>query len=321
MDKREFLEYKGISPFPQDFDTFWDKEIKKADIHFENELVYELTEKNFNISFARCYNLYFNSIGNAKIYSKMIVPANIKGKIPFLLIFHGYQGQSSDWSKYMGYVASGMGIVLMDVRGQAGKSQDNTIFDGMTVRGHIIRGIKEGREKLFYKNVFLDTYLLSKIVEEFDYADKARISVFGESQGGALSVVCAALNPNIRKSFIVYPFLSDYKKVVELKITTDAYVELYRYFKFIDPFHEKEEEFFNVLSYIDVKNFAHRIKGEVMFIASLMDDVCPPETQIAVYNNLTCDKKLLLMPEYLHEALNVKVQDKVFNFMTGSKIE
>ena len=77
----------------------------------------------------------------------MIVPANIKGKIPFLLIFHGYQGQSSDWSKYMGYVASGMGIVLMDVRGQAGKSQDNTIFDGMTVRGHIIRGIKEGREE------------------------------------------------------------------------------------------------------------------------------------------------------------------------------
>ena len=321
MDKEEFLKYRGISPFPGDFDSFWDNEIRKADIHFNNDLNYELVEKNFNIPFARCYDLYFNSMGNARIYSKILIPDNVTGKIPFLLIFHGYHGQSADWSRYIGYVASGTGVVLMDVRGQAGKSQDNSIFEGITVKGHIIRGVSEGREKLFYKNVFLDVYLLSKIVEGFDYTDKNRISVFGESQGGALSVVCAALNPAIRKSFIIYPFLSDYKKVVELKITTEAYSELYRYFKFIDPFHEREEEILTTLSYIDVKNFAHRIKGEVMFIASLMDDVCPPETQIAVYNNLECEKKLLLMPEYLHEALNVKVQDKIFNFITGSRIE
>ena len=133
--------------------------------------------------------------------------------------------------------------------------------------------------------------------------------------------MCAALNQKIKDSFIIYPFLSDYKNVVEMHTITEAYVELYRYFKFIDPFHETEEEFFNTLSYIDVKNFAHRIKGKLVFIASLMDDVCPPETQFAVYNNLECEKKLLVMPEYSHEAMNVKVQDKIFNWATGSSIE
>jgi len=82
------------------------------------------------------YDLYFNGIGGARIYSKLIIPKEVKDKkIPFVLKFHGYQGQSSDWSRNIGIVASGMGLAMMDVRGQAGKSQDNGIFDGITVRG------------------------------------------------------------------------------------------------------------------------------------------------------------------------------------------
>ena len=34
------------------------------------------------------------------------------------------------------------------------------------------------------------------------------------------------------------------------------------------------------LAYIDVKNFAHRIKGQVHMITGLDDDVCYPETQL-----------------------------------------
>lgn len=319
--REELLEYKGISEYPDDFDEFWNNEIEKANIHLDNNLKYNLLEKDFNIPYAKCFDFYFNSVDNAEIYSKMIIPKNIEGKIPFLIVFHGYQGLSADWSKYLSYVAHGMGVVLMDVRGQAGKSKDNTIFDGITVRGHIVRGLKEGKEKLFYKNVFIDTYLLSKIIEKFPYTDVEKISVYGESQGGALATVCAALNNNIKKSFIIYPFLSDYKKIMELKITTEAYIEIYRYFKLIDPFHQKEDEILHTLSYIDVKNFANKIKGKVQFIASLMDDICPPLTQMAVYNNIKCEKKLFTMPEYLHEGLNTKVQDVVYNFITESNIE
>ncbi len=321
MDIQELYKYKGISPFPDDFDEFWDEEVKKADKYFKEKLQYKLIEKNFEIPFAKCYDLYFKSIDGSEIYSKLIVPSNIENrKIPFLMKFHGYQGQGSDWSRHLGLVASGMGLVVPDVRGQAGKSKDNGVFEGITVRGHIVRGLKEGKNKIFYKSVFLDMYLLSKIIENLEYTDKDNIKVFGESQGGALAAVCAGLNPNIKESFIIYPFLSDYKKVVQLKVVTDAYIELYRYFKFIDPFHETEEEVFDTLSYIDIKNFAHRIQGNTIFIASLMDDVCPPETQFAVYNNLVCNKKLFVLPEYAHEAINVKVEDMVYNWATGSSI-
>jgi len=163
-----YLNYKGISPLPGDFDEFWNEEIRKADKFFKKELKYEMIKKDFGISFAECYDLYFNGTGGARIYSKLIIPKGVKDKkIPFILKFHGYQGQSSDWSRNIGIVASGIGLVMMDVRGQAGKSQDNGIFDGITVRGHIVKGVKEGRDKLFYKDVYLDTYLLSKIIEKY----------------------------------------------------------------------------------------------------------------------------------------------------------
>ncbi len=101
---------------------------------------------------------------------------------------------------------------------------------------------------------------------------------------------------------------------------SEAYDELFRYFKFHDPFHETEEEIMATLAYIDVKNLAHRIQGEVKMITGLDDDVCYPITQFAIYNRLTCDKTYRIMPEYAHEAMNVFVNDQVYNWLCGSEI-
>lgn len=35
----------------------------------------------------------------------------------------------------------------------------------------------------------------------------------------------------------------------------------------------------------------------------LMDDVCPPFTQFAVYNKIETEKKVLFYPDYGHEYL------------------
>ena len=58
--------------------------------------------------------------------------------------------------------------------------------------------------------------------------------------------------------------------MLEIGNTSEAYDELFRYFKFHDPFHETEEEIMATLAYIDVKNLAHRIKGEVKMITGWM---------------------------------------------------
>ena len=55
-------------------------------------------------------------------------------------------------------------------------------------------------------------------------------------------------------------------------------------------------------------------------ITGLDDDVCYPITQFAIYNRLTCEKSYRLMPEYAHEAMNVHVNDQVYNWLCGSEI-
>ena len=131
---------------------------------------------------------------------------------------------------------------------------------GNTVKGHIIRGAVEGPDELFYKDVYLDLYQLIEIVASFPQVDDSKLASYGASQGGALALVAAGLNQRIQRTVAIYPFLSDFRRVLEIGNTSEAYDELFRYFKFHDPFHETEDQIMETLAYIDVKNFAHRLK-------------------------------------------------------------
>lgn len=310
MTQDEMDNYRGQDNKPMGFDEFWNQVISENN---KRELSYKLYPKELGFDFVDCFELFFKATDESEIYAKVIFPK--KEKYSVIFKFHGYQGQSADWSESFKYTAAGVGVVMMDVRGQAGKSTDFSKHSGNTVKGHIIRGVEDGPTNLFYKNVYDDILTLMKIISRLPQVDETNLMTLGDSQGGALALVAAALNPKIRKVFSVYPFLSDFKRVLQLRYDTEAYDELHRYFKFNDPLYETEKIFFETLGYIDVKNFASRIKGKTTMVCGLQDDVCPPSTQYAIYNRLLCEKELLLLPEYGHEALNVKIPDLIFNWV------
>lgn len=316
MSLQEMRDYKGRLDVPDDFDRFWEKQLSSV----SGLPKFERQEKDFSTDFARCSELYFEGTKKSSVYAKCIFPKKT-GKVPVIFCFHGYQGQSPDWSECFKYTAAGFGIICMDVRGQAGRSADYGHFNGNTVKGQIIRGVVDGPEHLFFKDVYLDAFQLIEIAASFDFTDETHFFSYGASQGGALSLAAAALNPRIRRCVAVYPFLSDFPRVLELGDHSEAYNELFRYFKYADPLHQTENEIMDTLSYIDVKNFAHRIKGEVRLVTGLADEVCPPSTQFAIYNRIYGNKKMTVLPEYGHESLNVKINDLVFNWLTQSQIE
>lgn len=139
---------------------------------------------------------------------------------------------------------------------------------------------------VYYRNVFLDLVQTVRILMSMEQVDPDRIGVHGCSQGGALTVACAALEPRVKLAIPVYPFLTDYKKAWEMDVTSSAYEELAYYFRFMDPLHETQEAFFNKLGYIDVQNLADRIRAKVIFVTGLADSICPPYTQFAAYNKI-----------------------------------
>ena len=144
--------------------------------------------------------------------------------------------------------------------------------------------------------------------------DAKRVGAVGGSQGGALTVACSALEPRIQRVAPAFPFLSDYKRVWEMDQAKDAYPELQEYFRHSDPTHQLEERIFETLGYIDIQFLATRVQAEVLWAIGLMDTICPPSTQFAVYNKIAAPKTMTIYPDFGHEPLP-GLNDRVFQFM------
>jgi len=310
----ELREYYGISPRPGDFDAYWEKAL--AELEATDPAPVLEPSKIIQPRHAEAFDLWFTGVGGARIYAKYLRPKNAAGPHPAVLQFHGYSGASGDWNDKLNFVSEGLSVASLDCRGQGGRSEDNTPVKGSTHHGHFIRGLHDSPEKLLFRSIFLDTAQLARVVMSFDEVDAGRVGTTGGSQGGALSIACASLVPQIKRCVSVYPFLSDYKRVWEMDLAKDAYAELKTFFRQFDPRHEREEEIFTRLGYIDIKNLAPRIKAETLLGLSLMDTICPPSTQFAVYNNISAKKDAVIYPDFGHEGLP-GFQDRAFDFLIG----
>ncbi len=295
----ELKEYMGCSPMPGDFNEYWAEALKELD---NQGLEYQLVKADFQVKGAECFHLYFTGVGGAKVHAKFMRPSHIKEKAPAIAIFHGYQGHSRDWFEKLPFVFSGFVVAALDARGQAGLSQDNLSVSGSTFRGHIVRGLDEDNpHKLAFRQIFLDTVQLVRILQSMEYVDGSKIGTAGFSQGGALSFACSALSGIVNRSAVGCPFLADYKRVWDMDLGGVPYEELRLYFRLRDPMHQKFEHVFERLGYIDIQNLAPMLKNEVRFYVGLVDRICPPSTQFAAYNKITSKKSMLLYPDFDHE--------------------
>jgi len=308
----ELREYRGINPLPQDFDDYWSRALAELDA---TDPAPELIPCDaLGAKGVETFDLFFTGVGGARIYSKYLRPSQPAAPAPGLLLFHGYTGHSGDWQDKLPYVGQGMAVAGLDCRGQGGRSEDPGGVRGNTHHGHIIRGLDESPDKLLFRQIFLDTVQLARVLAGFP--EVSELYCMGGSQGGALAIACASLEPRIKRCVSIFPFLSDYKRVWEMDLAKDAYGELRTYLRQFDPLHEREEEIFNTLGYIDVHHLARRITARVLMGLTLMDNICPPSTQFAVFNAIRSEKESAIYPDYGHEGLP-GFPDRAFRFLTA----
>jgi cephalosporin-C deacetylase len=311
MPLAELRTYSGLNPRPDDFDEFWDSGLDEMR---ELSTAHEMEPSEFQVPYARCDHLYFRGVGGAKVHAKLLRPSGGNEPGPAVVMFHGYSGDSGEWNDKLAYVAMGFTVAALDCRGQAGLSQDVGGVRGTTHHGHIIRGLDDSPRNLLYRSIFLDTAQLARIVMSLDSVDENRVAATGGSQGGGLTLACAALEPKIARAAPTFPFLTDYRRVWEMDLAKRAYQELSTFFRHHDPLHEREEETFTRLGYIDVQHLAPRIRASVLMGLGLMDDVCPPSSQFAAFNKITSKKDMLIYPDFGHERLPGH-GDKIFQFL------
>ena len=312
MPLPELERYSGRNPRPADHDAYWQAALAEL---ADTDLNPELVQAEFQSSEAECFHLYFNGVRGARIHAKYLRPRSAKKPHPALVEFHGYTMSSGDWNGKLAWVGHGFSIASLDCRGQGGLSEDSGGIRGTTQHGHIIRGLLDTPDKLLFRQIFLDTVALARIVMGFEEVDPDRVGALGGSQGGALTLACAALEPRIRRSAPTFPFLCDYQRVWEMDLAENAYGELREFFRRHDPTHARAAEWFEKLGYIDIQHLAPRIKGEVLMGIGLMDKICPPSTQFAAYNKIKAPKERVIFPDFGHEWLP-GFGDRVWQFLS-----
>ena len=326
--------YRGLTPVPDDFDDFWAARMSEADaVALDWELVAateaaggaDISAGALRTAPCKLYDLWFTGMAGARLHAKYLVPTGelataqtpegepVEG-VPLVLQFHGYPGTSRSWLEQMSYVGMGMAILAFDCPGQGGPGDDAGGYRGTTVAGHIVAGLDGEPSGLYYVRCHQDIRILCRIVRQLPGIDLGRVYVNGASQGGGLGIACAALNADlVSRAAILYPFLSDYRKVFELEADDIAYEGLRYYARWFDPAGRRADEVFGKLAYIDSVCFAHLVRCEVLFGTGLADVVCPPPTQCAVYNNLGCPKRRVLFPDFGHEEIQA-FDDLILDF-------
>ncbi len=301
MPLAQLKAYTGVNECPEDLDAFWDEGIAEMEALGTD---CTLIPAPLQLQGAACFDLYFTGVGGARIHAHLVRPAHLAKPVPAVARFHGYSGSCGSFMSDLGYAAAGMICAAMDCRGQGGKSEDPAVIHGNTFRGHIVRGLDESDpRKLYFRNVFLDTAQLARILMAMPEVDAGRVGAIGGSQGGGLTLACAALTPTLNRCAPSVPFLCDYRRVWEMDLDQNAYQELRDYFRWFDPRHEREEAVFTRLGYIDAHNMAHRIRARTRMYTGLMDNICPPSTQFAAYNRIPAEKDMRLYPDFGHELL------------------
>jgi cephalosporin-C deacetylase len=195
--------YAGRNLRPEDHDAYWARALAEmAAVDSDVQLV----PHAMNAPYAECFDLYFTGVRGARIHAKYMQPAasagkHAAGKHPAVLLFHGHTMSSGDWSDKLKWAARGFSVASLDRCGHGGLSEDIGGVKGTTHRGHIIRGLDDAPDNLLFRHIFLDTAQLARIVMEMPGVDPDRVGATGGSQGGGLTLACAALEPRVRRAF------------------------------------------------------------------------------------------------------------------------
>lgn len=153
------------------------------------------------------------------------------------------------------------------------------------------------KDSYYYRGAFMDCVQAIRFMATRPTSDMTNLFAEGQSQGGAFTYAAAALSGYTFRAIAPgIAFMGDYPDYFNI-VNWPAYVARENQGTMTD------DELFAFLSYFDTKNLATAISCPVIACIGLQDDVCPPHTNIAPYNNLlSTDKQLLFNPELGHQA-------------------
>ncbi|RDC62713.1 Cephalosporin-C deacetylase [Adhaeribacter pallidiroseus] len=286
------LKIEPTTNVPPDFQAFWDKaktEAAKIPLDTRLTLLPDRCTENVNVYHVSIQNFALNT----RVYGILCVPKK-EGKYPAILKVPGagarpYSGDVAAAEK--GFITLEIGIhgvpVTMDV------SVYNNLMAG-ALRNYWTHGLDD-KDQYYYKRVYLGCVRANDFIYSLPQFDGQNLGVTGGSQGGALSIVTAALDNRVKYLVAYYPALSDLTGYLHDR--AGGWPHLFNKDNY--TFNGKKDKI-ETSKYYDVVNFARLLKVPGFYSWGFNDETCPPTSMYAAYNVITAPKELYLALETGH---------------------
>ena len=285
-----------IQPFtrePSDFVQYWQENVRKAE---EYPLTYtKEPAPEYCTDRIDCYLVRLMLNRSQSIYGYLFYPKNAaKGSCPVVLCPPGAGIKTIKQPlRHKYYAEEGCIRFETEIHGLDPRIPEETFseisaaFNG-SENGYLSNGI-EDRDRYYMKRVYLSLVRSIDLLTSLPEWDGKNVVVQGGSQGGALSLIAAGLDPRVTLCIANHPALADMAAYSE-KGRTGGYPHFNRIPGILT------DKAIETLSYYDVINFARHIKAKVYMTWGYNDNACPPTTSYAVWNTLSCRKEALITP-------------------------
>lgn len=288
----EPLTIKPTVETPADFVQFWQKaksELAKIPIDARMTLLPEWCTENINVYQVNLQNFR----AGARLYGILCVPKK-EGKYPAVLRVPG-----AGVSSFTGDVALAEKAVItfqIGIHGipvnMSGNVYDN--LDAGALSQYEFYNLDD-RDRYYYKRVYMGCIRANDFLVSLPQYDGVNLGVSGGSQGGALSIVTAALDARVKYLAAFYPALCDVTGYLHGR--AGGWPGMFD--KYNIAFNNKKDKI-ETCGYYDVVNFARLLKVPGMYSWGFNDETCPPTSMYAAYNVISASKSLHLVPETGH---------------------
>ena len=287
---------------PADFDTFW---AGAKGVLARIPLDARLTPlPDYGTATVEVFQVNLQNIGDgtpSRLYGILCQP-RAEGRYPAVLGVPGagvrpYRGMVELAEK--GLITFQIGIHGLPV------NLDPSVYESLRVgalAGYPGFGL-ESRTRYYYYRVYLGCVRANDFLVSLPNYDGSNLLVTGGSQGGALSIVTAGLDPRVKGLAAYYPALSDVTGYLNGR--AGGWPHIFRSEQ--DPTLRMKEKV-ETSRYYDVVNFARRVKVPGLYTWGFNDETCPPTSMYSAYNVIPGSKKLLLALETGHGNVPEQVE-------------
>lgn len=295
---------KPYTKNPSDFGAFWKanlekarKEVKSEELIVKSEKVEKYTTDEFD-----CYLLKLKVDKRHSIYGYLTKPKKA-GKYPVVLCPPGAGIKTiKEPMRNTYYAENGFIRLEMEIHGlnpEMTEEQFKEITSAFDYEnGYLTNGL-DNRDNYYMNHVYVACVRAIDYMTSLPDWDGKNVFVQGGSQGGALSLITAGLDPRVTACVANHPALSDMAGYLDGR--AGGYPHFNRLNGMLTP------EKVRTMAYYDVVNFARHITCPVYLTWGYNDNVCPPTTSYIVWNLITAPKESLITPINEHwtsEATN-----------------